>query len=216
MRAAMDLRRLYDATSLRIAYLRSLLGSMSVLPPRHQSIQLAYVAIELDNLIIGSLRAFTISTMRKARTVNGKSITVNTSVQSEQEIGAYVLSILNVVKFKKLKHPLRIVRTDEPTIKDPKEIEKVLAACGASNLPSLQNALSINSRIFRDVKFVRHFYAHRGADTFAKAASHAASMGILNVKHPDEILRYVAPGRPLPVIDEWLVDAELFFGLLME
>lgn len=216
MRAALDLRRLHDSTSGRISYLRGLLTTIFLLPPAQQSIQLAYIAIELDNLIIGCLRAFTISTLRKAKTTKGKKIAVNTALQDESEIGAYVLSVLNAVKFKKLKSPIRIARTEEPTIRDPKETEKVLTACGASNLPSLQNALSINSRIFRDVKFVRHFYAHRGADTFAKAATHAASMGIFNVRHPDEILRHVVTGRPLSVIEEWLFDAELFFELLME
>lgn len=186
------------------------------MPRREQSLHLAFITIELDNLIVGTLRAFTISTLRKARTVKGAKIIVSTNLRAEEEIGAYILSILNAVKYKKLKNPAKISRADEPTVRDPKQTEKVLAACGASNLPALQRALAINSPIFRDVKFVRHFYAHRGKDTFAKAAVNAVSMGILNVSHPDEILRHVIAGRPLSVLEEWLVDAELFFGLLME
>ncbi|CAN5916457.1 hypothetical protein BH11PSE8_BH11PSE8_23970 [soil metagenome] len=216
MRASGNLTKLRTAVVSRIRLLRFLHKEMAQLSLRQQSIQLAFIAIELDNLIIRAFRAFTISTLREAKTTGGLRISVAKRLDAEDEIAAYVLSVLNVVKFKKLKSPSRIPRTDESAIRDPKQIEKIFLDCNASNLTSLQNALSLNSRVFRDVKFVRHFYAHRGQDTLEKALNNAKSMGVLNIGHPDDILRFVVNGRPFSVLEEWLIDAQLFFELLME
>lgn len=216
MQASMHLQRLQDATQYRIKRLHELYTSIGALPRSQQSPGLSYIAIEFDNLNICALREFTISTIREARTTKGRRIKVNQSFGPEGEVCAYVLSVLNPVKYKKLKNPKSIQRTDEQTIRDPKEIEKVLSHCGASNLPSLQNALSLNSNLFRDIKPIRHFYAHRNKDTFTKAAKNAASMGVFNPKHPDQILRHVTLGRPHSVLEEWLIEARLFYQFLME
>lgn len=212
----MQLRCLHDATQYRLKRLHDLYKSIDPLSRPQQSRRLAYLAIELDNLNIGTLRAFTISTIRRARTTTGRKITVNRGLGSEEEIGAYVLSVVNIAKYRKLRQPSTIRRIDEQTIRDPKEIERVLRDCAASNLPSLQNALSLNSSLFRDIKSIRHFYAHRCQDTFIKASANAASMGILNLRHPDEILKYVAAGRPHSILEEWLIEARMFYELLME
>lgn len=216
MRASMHLGRLHGATQYRLKRLHDLYKTIDTLPEQQQSIRLAYIAIELDNLNICALREFTISTIRKAKTSTGRRISVNRSLGPAEEIGAYILSVVNQVKFKKLKTPARIERIEEQTIRDPKEIEKVLIDCTASNLPSLQNALSLNSNLFRDIKFIRHFYAHRSKDTFIKASSNAASMGILNPHHPDQILKHVVIGRPHSILEEWLMEAQIFYELLMQ
>lgn len=216
MHASMHLQRLHDSIQYRINRLHELYKSLGGLPRSRQSPGLSYIAIEFDNLNICALREFTISTIREARTTKGQRIKVIQRIGPEGEIGAYVLSVVNQVKYAKLKNPKSIRRTDEHTIRDPKEVEKILNQCGASNLPSLQNALSINSSLFRDIKPIRHFYAHRNKDTFTKAAAIAASMGVYNLKHPDEILKHVIPGRPHSVLEEWLIEASLFYQLLME
>ncbi len=216
MQASMHLQRLHDATQYRIKKLHDLYKSTEVLPRSQQGPGLSYIAIEFDNLNVSVLREFTISTIREAKTTTGRRIKVSQSIGPEEEIGAYVLSVVNQVKYHKLKKPKSIQRTDEQTIRDPKEVEKILSHCGASNLPSLQNALSLNSNLFRDIKPIRHFYAHRNKDTFNKAATRAASMGIFNPRHPDQILRHVILGRPHSVLEEWLIEAGLFYQLLME
>lgn len=216
MRASMHLGRLHDATQYRIKRLHDHYTSISGVDAQQQSLQLAHIAIELDNLNICALREFTISTLRKAKTTSGTRISVNKNLEREEEVGAYILSVINSVKYKNMKHPQAIRRTDEPTIRDPKETEQVLIHSNASNLPSLRKALSLNSSLFRDIKFLRHFYAHRCKDTFHKASANAASMGIINPRHPDEILRFVRTGRPTSVLEEWLIDARIFYELLMQ
>jgi len=212
----MYLGRLNDAAQYRLERLHRLYNTIGTLPVPQQSLRLAYISIELDNLNICALREFTISTIRGAKTTTGKKIKVNTILGPEEEIGAYMLSITNSVKYKNLKSPNRIKRTDEQTIRDPKEIEKILVASAASNLGSLQNALALNSNLFRDLKFIRHFYAHRSKDTFVKASLNAAMMGIQNPNHPDEILRHIVTGRPHSVLEQWIVEAKFFYQLLME
>lgn len=212
----MNLHRLHDAAQYRIERLIKLHRGVNILPADQQSRRLAYIAIELDNLNICTLREFTISTIRKAKSVKGNRITVSRSLGREEEIGAYILSVLNPVKYTKLRSPVTIKRTDEPSVRDPKEIRKVLVDCNASNLSSIDNALALNSSLFRDIKPIRHFYAHRSKDTFLKASTHSASLGLPHPRHPDDILRHVVPGRSLPVLEEWLIEAQLFYELLME
>lgn len=222
MRASMHLGRLNDAAQYRLRRLQDLYNTIDAQPKQQQTIRLAYIAVELDNLNICVLREFTISTIRKAKTSTGRRINVNKNLGPAEEIGAYILSVVNPVRFRnivkhqKLKDPIRIKRTDEQAVRDPKEIEKVLIDCTASNLSSLQKALSLNSSLFRDLKFIRHFYAHRNKDTFIKASSTAANMGILNFHHPDQILKHVIVGRSHSILEEWLMDAQLFYELLMQ
>ncbi|KAB0507609.1 hypothetical protein [Pseudomonas moorei] len=216
MRASMNLGRLNDATQYRLERLHRLHRSLGALSVDQQSMRLAYISIELDNLNICALREFTISTMRGAKTTKGNKITVNNVLGAEDEIGAYILSIANSVKYKNMKFPARVKRTDEPTIRDPKETEKILVASGASNVVSIQNALALNTNLFRDLKHIRHFYAHRCKDTFGKASANAASYGVRNPNHPDDILRYVVTGKPHSVLEQWIVEAKFFYDLLME
>ena len=215
MRAAMHLARLHDATQYRLKRLLELYRASDKISNREKSVHLSYIAVELDNLNISALREFTISTIRRAKSVSGQRINVSVSLGPEEEIGAYILSVQNSVKFKNMKNPSSVARTDEPTIRDPKETEKILINCNASNLPSLQNALALNLSLFRDVKFFRHFYAHRSKDTFSKVVANAAKMGIYNPHHPDDVLLHVLPGSSQSVVEVWLNDAQTFYELLM-
>lgn len=212
----MNLGRLNDAAQYRLERLYRLHNNLGALNPSQQSQQLAYIAIELDNLNICALREFTISTVRGAKTTKGHKVSVSNLLGPEGEIGAYILSILNSVKFQKLKSPASIKRTDEPTVRDPKETEKILIAAGASNLKSLQNALALNTNLFRDLKYLRHFYAHRCKDTYLKTLSGCASICPPNFEHPDDILRHVITGRAQPVLEQWIMEAKLFYELLTE
>ncbi|MFC4518814.1 hypothetical protein [Cupriavidus pinatubonensis] len=217
MRASMHLGRLHSAAQYRIIRLTRSFQSLTRLPNPEQGQKLAYIAIELDNLNICTLREFTISTIRGAKTVSGQKISVSQNLGPEDEIAAYMLSVTNSVKYRNLRSPARITRKDEQAIRDPKEIEKILIHCNASNLQSLQSALALNSSMFRDLKFLRHFYAHRNVDTLSKAYQNAAaSLGFFNPSHPDDILLHVVPGKTTPVIEEWLAEAQIFYDLLMQ
>jgi hypothetical protein len=113
-----------------------------------------------------------------------------------------------------MQSPATINRKDEPTIRNPKETEKILSACQVSNLAALQNSLAFNFPIFRDLATIRNFYAHRNEDTAWKVRNKARAMGLLNISHPDELVRTIVSGRPVAVFEDWLVEAQLFFDEL--
>lgn len=216
MHASMHLGRLHAATQERLKKLSNLYHSAVSTSDGERKIIFSYIAIELDNLNISTLREFTISTIRRAKTVGGMKISVNLSLGDEEEIAAYMLSIVNLVKYKNLKNPSKIKRNQEQAVRDPKQIEKILVACAASNLPSLQNALALNSNMFRDLKFLRNFYAHRNRDTLLKLQANVANMGVISIHRPDEIFQYVPPGNSFSLAENWLTEAQLFYELLMQ
>ena len=172
--------------------------------------------IELDNLIISTLRESTVSSLVRTRTVSGHRVATNRSFQREGEISAHILSIVNSVTFLRLNRPSWIARKDEPTVRDPKITEKILIGCGASNLPSLQNALALNLSLFRDIPPLRNFYAHRNEDTWRKVKDKARAMGILVTRHTDELVQAAIIGRPASIFEDWLGDLEIFFEELMK
>jgi len=215
MHCGLDLTKLHDAAQYRLMRIKFRYTSTSRLPREDHGLVISYVVLELDNLIISTLRQFTISSLRRARTVRGHRVSVNHDFGPEGEIGAYVLSILNTAKYNRHK-PITIKREDEPTVRNPKETEKILMSCGASNLPSLQKALALNATVFRDIATVRNFYAHRNENTSTKVRNQARNIGIPVIRHPDELVKGVIIGRPVSVFEDWLTDTQLFFEELMK
>lgn len=216
MRATSDLAKLYDAVLYRIKKIRKFYWSLPSRPEGDKDLVIAHCVLELDNMAICALREFTVSSLGRARTVAGHRISVNRSFHSEGEIGAYILSIINSVKYNSWNKPSSIRRNEEPTIRDPKETEKILMDCAASNLSSLQRALALNVGLFRDIATLRNFYAHRNKDTWRKVSNKARDMGVLGARHPDDLVQAIAAGRPVPVFEDWVAEAELFFEELVK
>jgi hypothetical protein len=215
MRAASDLTKLYDAAQYRLVKIGRLYSSLSRRPLPDRGMVISTSVLELDNLIITTLREFTISSLVRTRTVSGHRVAINRLFRCEEEISAHILSIVNFVAFQRLKQPPRIARKDEPTVRDLKITEKILLGCGASNLPSLQNALALNLSLFRDIPTIRNFYAHRNEDTWKKVKDKARLMGIRATRHTDDLVQAVVAGRPWSIFEDWLGDLEIFFEELM-
>lgn len=215
MRASADLSKLNSSVQYRLDRLLRLYSKITQVPHEENAAIISYIAIELDNLNICVMRELAISTLRSARTISGARISVNCPVEREEEVTAYILSVLNSVRYLKLKQPRSISRADEYSFRDPKELEKIYIASGASNIGSLRNALSLNSSVFRDLKRIRHFYAHRCKDTSQKFQRAVVSSGTLNIYHPNDYLLHVRPGRPYSILEEWMIEAKLFYELAM-
>ncbi|MBI6772827.1 hypothetical protein [Pseudomonas syringae] len=216
MQATDNLHKLHDSVQRRISSLQSCYNSIAIKPAHDGKVLLSYIAIELDNLNVSALREFTVSTIRGAKTILGNRVSVNVKVRKEEEIAAYILSIANTVKYKNMKNPISIQRDREHTVRDPKITERIFLDCGASNISSLQNALSLNSSMFRDIAPIRNFYAHRCGDTFKKVESRAKNLGVPKISHPADLLNCVLTGRPHSILADWLFDAEIFYNELMQ
>ena len=210
MRATGDLSKLHDAITGRLARLRKLYAaSMPPLPGSQPA--LAIAAIELDNLVIASIRQFMISSLTGARTADGKKVTVTPRMKDEGEVAAFVLSVLSSQSFQNLGNPTRVARQHEFKIREPRFIERVMSSCSASNLISVQAAFSLPTTLFSDLPTIRNFYAHRNDDTWRKVKIRAQGLGVYRVRTADELLTSGLPGRPVTVFEDWLDDAELFF-----
>ena len=165
-------------------------------------------------MVVSGLREFTFSSLHCSRTTSGRRVSINRQFGTDCEISAYMLSVANVVKFQNMGNPASLSKKDEPTVRDPKTTEKILVACGASNLPSLQTALSLNAGIFADLATIRNFYAHRNFDTCRKVQAKAMSMAAISIKHPNELVVANSPPTPVTFFDEWIAEAQIFFDEL--
>lgn len=216
MRASSDLRKLHSAVQYRISRIKYRYISVLKCPKENNDLLITYCVIELDNMAVSTLREFAISCLKRARTLNGHRITINTSFNNEKEISAFILSIINTVRYEKIGKPKSISRDQEPTVRDPKDIKKILSNCNASNLTSLDTAISLNTGIFRDLATLRNFYAHRNEDTWKKVRNKARDIGIVSIQNPDEVVQATILGRPVSVFEDWLAEAAIFFNELMK
>jgi hypothetical protein len=210
MQATSDLSKLHRAVDFRLdkllritAIARSQAGSM-------KGILIGHCVIELDNLIIGANRMFVGSCLTQARTANGVTVVASSRFSSQQEVGAFILRSINGTKFTRMGSPLTISRRDEPTLRSPRDVSKVMVAAAASNLASVQNALALNSSVFGEISAMRNFYAHRNADTMDRARRVALTWGIARLAHVDEVANLAKANRPVPVLDEWVVEVRDF------
>src|SRR4051794_27461071 len=101
MKAASDLVKLYDAVRYRLLRIRRGYATLSSASFETRSAIIAMSVIELDNLVLCGLREFLISSLIRARTVSGHRVSTSRKFGSEEEISAFMLSILNVVSYAK-------------------------------------------------------------------------------------------------------------------
>jgi hypothetical protein len=216
MRPTTDLGKFRDAINGRLRRIRKVYSSVSLPLQDSDSRSLAFSIVELDNLVLGGIREFTISTLRRARTAAGYRVSVNQSFGAEGEIAAYMMSVVQNYIYVKMGNPTSLNRRQEPKIRDPRDTEKILVSCNASNLASVQTALSLNTTLFSDLATVRNFYAHRNEDTWMKVRNRAQNLGVFGLDHPDGFVTYKLPARPVSIFEDWLDDAELFFHELTQ
>ncbi len=213
MRAKSDLIKLHNAIRDRLRRLRVNYRSLPLREPECRRIIISNCVLELDNLLISSLREFTLSTLMRARTKTGHRISVNRKFGSEQEISAFILQSTNISLYNRMR-PQVLSRDKEPTVRYPKDTEKILSGCAASNLGSLQRALALNSAVFHDIPTIRNFYAHRNEDTWRKVKNKARSLGLHGVGCAEDLVSGYLPGRPVTMMEDWLNESELFFDEL--
>ena len=210
MRPVSDLSKLNDALISRLRHLRILYNIGADISANRPEL-IPYSVIELDNLVLGAMRVLLISSVRNARTMSGVRVHSTLKYREEDKIGAFILAIVNNNAFIRMGSPIRIDRKLEPTIRDPRTVQKIFLAAGLTNTPSLQSALALNTTLFTNLATFRNFYAHRNSDTWQKARRKAVDMGIYSANSVDGIMRSLMPGRAIRVYEDWLYDAELFF-----
>jgi hypothetical protein len=213
MQPATDLVKLRDAVISRVRRLRQIVSSINAPLGSDDRRALAFVTIELDNLVVVGLRQYTKSSLLRSRTAAGARITANVQPASTEEAAAFIYRSINPRGYSNKGSPAKILERDEITFRDPKDAEKVLVQYSASNLPNLTLALSLNAEVFSEAKICRHFFAHRARNTYEAVQIFAANLGIFSVDMPEHLILRGRPGTGVRFLDGWLADVESFFDL---
>lgn len=212
MQCATDLGKLRDSIVSRIRGLRQIASPIvTPLSPEDRR-ALAFITIELDNLVVVGLRQFMKSSLLRARTAAGVRITSTVQPASTEEAAAFIYRSLNPAGYSKSR-PRYISEKDEKAIRDPREIQKVFIDYSVSNLPNFALALSLNAEVFSEAKIFRHFFAHRAQNTYEAVQAFAANTGIVGVDMPELLILRGRPGTGVRFVDGWLADVENFFDL---
>lgn len=211
MQSVTDLRKLRDATISRVRRLREVAAPITLPLGSENRRALAYVTIELDNLIIVGLRSYTKSSLLRSRTAAGVRITATVTPASTEEAAALIFKSLNPTGYANKNSPIAINEKDEVAFRDPKRSEKVLIDYSASNLPNLVLALSLNASVFDEAKVCRHFFAHRAKNTCEAVRTLAGNLGVVGFETPEELLLRGRPSTGVRFLDGWLADVENFF-----
>lgn len=213
MQCVTDLVKLRDSIISRVRTLRSIIDPISTpLTPENRR-AVAFVTIELDNLVIMGLRQYTKSSLLRSRTASGLRISANVEPHSTEEAAAFIYSSINPAGYINLGSPQAIPEKKEIAFRDPKNAEKVLIDYSASNLPNFALALSLNAEVFAEAKILRHFFAHRAHNTFNAVQTLASNLGITLPQRPESLALRGRPGTGVRFLDGWLSDVENFFDL---
>jgi hypothetical protein len=213
MQSVTDLVKLRDSTITRVRRLREVASPITWPLGSEDRRALAFISIELDNLIVVGLRSYTKSCLLGSRTAAGDRITTTVSPASTEEAAALIFKSLNPKGYANKKCPLAIDEKDEQAFRDPKKTEQVMIDYSVSNLPNLIVALSLNAVVFQEAKICRHYFAHRTKNTREAVAVFARNSGILGFDSPEHLLLKGRPGSGVRILDEWLADVENFFDL---
>lgn len=213
MQCVSDMVKLRDSIISRVIDLRQIVSQVAMPLSSEDRRALAFVTIELDNLVVVGLRQYTKSSLLKSRTAAGVRITASVHPSSTEEAAAFIYSSINPTGYSNLGSPLAISEKKEMIVRDPKRTEKVLIDYAASNLTNFTLALSLNAEVFSEAKIFRHFFAHRAKNTYEAVQAFAANAGIVDADKPENLVLRGRPGTGVRFLDGWLSDVENFFDL---
>lgn len=213
MQCVTDLVKLRDAVISRSRHLKLLTAGIAAPLSSEELRTLAFVTIELDNVVVTGLRQYAKSSLLRSRTASGDRVTANVAPKTTEEAAALIFRSINPSGFANARSPTTIPERQEATFRDPKMLEKILTDYSASNLANIRLALSLNADVFFEAKTFRHFFAHRARNTFDEVQIFAAKAGIVGSHRPEHLLVRGRPGTAVRFIDGWLADVENFFDL---
>lgn len=213
MQCVSDLGKLRSSVISRVRRLREIVLPIATPFGSEDRRALAFVTIELDNLVIVGLRQYMKGSLLRSRTAAGVRITASVRPASTEEAAALIFRSLNPTGFKKKSNPTTISEKEEIAVRDPKQTEKVFNDYNSSNLPNLITALSLNATVFTEVKVCRHFFAHRAQNTHEAVREFAAQRGVVGVQMPEQLIVRGRPDTGVRFLDGWLADVENFFDL---
>ena len=213
MQSVSDLTKLRDSVIARCRTLQLLTTGAKTLLGSQDRRNLAFVTIELDNLVVLGLRQFTKSCLLGCRTAAGQRVLSSSLASNSEEAAAHIYRVLNPRGFLKLHSPSSISESEEIVFRNPKDVEKTLAFYGATNLTNISLALSLNANIFGEAKMLRHFFAHRAKNTYDQVTKFALNLGMPKPRMPEDLIVMGRPSTGVTIIDGWTADVINWFDL---
>lgn len=160
------------------------------------------LVVELDNLIVQSLKGYVITTMWQLQMGGPRTPGAQRFGSSDYELAVETAKILAATKpGKKPKTPK--IPQNPSTIRSPLEIQSVLRFLTGGVPTEFSNAVALNHTVFGELKYFRHFYAHRCEDTLSKAVASAPVFATGAFGHPDDFIEAVHPPAGVPKYLDW-------------
>jgi len=202
MNPVFECRELYVTARKRLIYLERICPQPSLRPSVEDDQAVAFIAIELSNIWAGFSRSLFFSSCQGARTVAGSRVAM--TVDLRDRLDAEFFAAQTAGNRKAARGLIR--PRDEPDWKQSSTLTRLLSGAGASNLTQVAAAVSIPGRVLQDLTTIRNFYGHRSEGTAQKARNKARFYGAAPDLHPTQLCLTIAPGRPQPVLSDWISE----------
>lgn len=213
MRPSLQLTKL-EATALSyIAFLRTQAVSALLKADGPNDRVLMFVVVETHNTWALFVRSFYLSCVFSAKRRNGAIVT--SLVPAPRNT---ITAIDQAMRLLKPHAPggAPWPRREEPPWQSLSTILQLARSFRFSNFAEITTALSYPTGVFPHLRDCRHFFSHRNEETMRVALSHSRSYGLAGLRHPKELLRAVATGRPQPIVLDWLDDISNVVGLMCD
>ncbi len=216
MRPSKYLKRLRRKTSVRhLSKLRTLADGASQLALPESDRVISYVTIACLNTWANFARTYFLSCTLAPWREQGLQIQCNTAIRTFDDAIDAAMKRCKPLMWKQRQHG-NWTRRDEPVWHVPKNLIDSCDEIGCSNYTAIQNAFSIQTKVFDHLSTFRNFYAHRNDETAIKTQKIAGEYTIPFPAHPSEILLSHAYGRPQILILDWIDDLDTIVQYLCE
>jgi hypothetical protein len=207
-----DLEDLYRHASARLDRLKLLGLAAFPMPFPERDRRLCYVAIEAVNGWSEFVRAYVLSCVLHPHRIKNPRVTLsNKTMRSFADV---LHAAVRLMKGSTRQAPK--TRRDEPAWHDVRTLMKTCAYMGCSHIADVHRALSIPTMAFEHLPTFRNYYAHRNPESKQRACDLAAKYAIPSVAHPTFLAATAAPGRPQPLLADWIDDLRNAAELLCE
>lgn len=172
-------------------------------------LSVSLIAIESASLWYSFLRSYFLLSALAAPLSTGTRVVGTCVATSDDALTAVIMA--------RRRHGRRPTRgrwsyRDEPNWRDPKVVYGALALLSLSNASSFVTAMAAGTGAHERIHTYRNFVAHKSEGTALKVRNLVRSQGVRARLDPIELGLLAAPGRPQPLLADWLGELVVLAG----
>lgn len=214
MRPSSDLAKLSSCARRRLRRLRGpLVQHNAIVNSVELDRTVAYIVLEAVNTWTNFSRSYYLSFLAEPRRRVGTRVKI-------RNLSAATPGDMLLLAARACRGPLAAPPSDrrsEPDWKDPTMLFRACQAVSPTHLIDVQNALSLQTRVFVDMPTFRNFYAHRNDETANRAVQLARRHYLIGgVRHPTAALLAIRHARPQSLLLDWLDEMEVVIEVLCD